>query len=302
MWFILILFAFGVQASEKLSQCKYLERQLPSGVIIGVKKSGTYALLRYLSLNQQVKPALKLSGCDLNEIHYFDSDLNYSFGPEWYRKHMPLVCTKSYGEDYVVIEKTPGYFRSLKAAQRIQKFNKNMKVILIVRNPVKRLQSELTHCDHRQKKLGLERKCLRMNDHFENVFMYGNASELIGNKFVRNSLYYLDMKNWLRHFTINQSIYVVDGDNFISKPWQELSKIETFLNLSSCINENNFIYDKKKNFYCLNETGGKNCLGKNKGRKQHVYLSQFVKKNLANFFREWNLLLFDLIGKKFNWK
>lgn len=301
MWFILSFFAFGVQASESLSQCKYLQRQLPSGVIIGVKKSGTFALLRYLSLNEQVKPALKLSGCDLNEIHYFDSDLNYSFGPEWYRKHMPLVCKKSHGPDYVVIEKTPGYFRSRKAAKRIHRFNRNMKVILIVRNPVKRLQSELTHCDHRQKKLALQRKCLRMNAYLQNVFKNGNTSALVGNKFVRNSLYYLDLKNWLPFFAINQSLYVVDGDNFISKPWEELSKVEAFLNLSNRIKENNFIYDEKKNFYCLNDTDGKNCLAQNKGRKQQVYLSQFVKKNLEIFFKNWNDLLFNLIGKKFNW-
>ncbi|RMZ99082.1 heparan sulfate glucosamine 3-O-sulfotransferase 5 [Brachionus plicatilis] len=295
------MFLFSAYADESGSQCKYLERKLPGAVIIGVKKSGTYALLRYLSLNERVRPALKENGCNLNEIHFFDSDLNYSFGLEWYKKQMPLVCKKTEEKDYVVIEKTPGYFRSEKAPERIKKFDQNMKVILIVRNPVKRLQSELTHCDHRQKKLGLNRKCLKMNDFFENVFLNGNQSDLFGNKFVRNSLYYLDLKKWLRLFKINESLHVVDGDSFIQRPWLELSKIEIFLNLPNKIQRDNFIYDEKKNFYCLNETDGQNCLGKNKGRKEHVYLSQFVKSKLEIFFNKWNFLLFDLIGKNFNW-
>lgn len=299
MWLILSLFIFSVSRNEIADGCKYLERQLPGAVIIGVKKSGTYALLRYLSLNKRIKPALKIAGCSLNEIHYFDSDFNYSFGPDWYKKQMPLVCRETNEEKYVVIEKTPGYFRSEKAAQRIHKFRSDMKVILIVRNPVKRLQSELTHCDHRQKKLGLPRKCFRMNHYFEDMFK--NASDLTENKFVRNSLYYLDLKKWLKFFKINESLYVVDGDNFINKPWLELSKIEQFLNLTSNINENNFIYEEKKKFFCLNETTGLNCLGKNKGRKEHVYLSHYVKKNLNNFFRKWNFLFFDLIGKNFDW-
>ncbi len=83
--------------------------------MIGVKKSGTYALLRYLSINPQVKAALKMNGCNTNEIHFFDKDINYLKGLDWYLKQMPIMQNQSNlsnsSDRYLVIEKTPGYFR-----------------------------------------------------------------------------------------------------------------------------------------------------------------------------------------------
>jgi hypothetical protein len=296
--------------------------KLPSAVIIGVKKSGTYALLRYLSLNSQIKPALKINNCNLNEIHYFDQDENYYRGLDWYKKQMPKICYTKKDKPYVVMEKTPGYFRSEKAAQRMKIFNPNLKLILIVRNPVKRLKSELTHCDTRQKKLNLTRKCSHLNSFFEDLFKNRTLSdrelenELLNNKFIRNSVYYLDLIKWIKYFSSDQ-LYVLDGEKFIRRPWQELNKIENFLNLTNNINQNQFYFDRNKNFYCINEKHKSKffhdlnplivkkemdgCLGKNKGRKNHVYLSDLVRVNLERFFKKWNKLFFDTIDQTFDW-
>lgn len=308
---------------EFVDDCEY--RKLPSALIIGVKKSGTYALLRYLQINPKIKAALRINGCNLNEIHYFDFDVNYNKGVEWYRSQMPSVCESEDKSQFVVIEKTPGYFRSEKAPQRIFNYNQNTKLILIVRDPVKRVQSELTHCDTRQKKLNLDRKCLKMNQYFESLFKNHTNStntdytsiyrELETNRFIRNSIYYLDILKWLNYFSIN-NIYVLNGENFIKTPWLELNKLEEFLNVSKYINKKHFHFDKNKNFYCLrrnyneldinsnNKSNYKlyaDCLGKNKGRKNHVYLSEFIKVELKKYFYEWNRLFFDKIGKNFNW-
>ncbi len=122
----LLVFSFVISSKIlsnplALSQnhCEYsLSRQiLPKAILIGVKKSGTYALLRYLGINPQIKAALKLNGCNANEIHYFDRDVNYLKGPQWYKNEMPFIrskynnCTHSFHNEYLVVEKTPGYFR-----------------------------------------------------------------------------------------------------------------------------------------------------------------------------------------------
>lgn len=296
------------------SKCNRTIKKLPSALIIGVKKSGTYALLRYLSINSFVKPALKVNGCKLNEIHYFDSDDNYNLGIDWYKSQMPNVCVES--QKYrrtIVIEKTPGYFRSEKAVKRIYEYSSSVKLILIVRDPVKRLQSELTHCDTRQKKLNLTRKCASMNEYFK-TFLKSNQS-LEQNKFIRNSLYYLDLKNWLKYFRINENLLVLNGESFIRNPWFELNRVEKYLKLPNLIRKQNFHFDSEKNFYCINKENGNGmvdnatrsylfsngCLGKNKGRKSHVYLSEYVKSELRTYFSKWNKLFFDLIGQKFNW-
>ena len=45
-------------------------------------------------------------------------------------------------EDEVVIEKSPSYFRVKMVPKRIYNLNKNMKLILLIRNPVKRVLSD----------------------------------------------------------------------------------------------------------------------------------------------------------------
>ena len=306
-------------------------KKLPGALIVGVKKSGTYALLRYLSVNPQIKAALKINNCELNEIHFFDQDVNYYKGLEWYKSKMPSVCLNARvngrhikHDDVTVIEKTPGYFRSSIALERIYSYNPRTKIILIVRDPVRRIQSELTHCATRQKKLKVDQKCQNANRIFEQLFgLRLNASrlsqELEKNKFVRNSIYYLDMIKWVTTFG-TQNVFVVNGENFIKTPWVELNKLEQFLNVSKLIHKRHFHFDRKKNFFCLKEpiaavrpkaSGNASaetsnleydgCLGKNKGRKSHVFLSEFVKNELRKYFHEWNKLFFKLIGKNFDW-
>ena len=316
------------------NKCNSTLKKLPGAIIIGVKKSGTYALLRYLSLNPQIKSALKINDCDLNEIHFFDQDENYYKGLDWYKSKMPNVCLNykangrdiKYG-DVMVIEKTPGYFRSQKTIERIKLYNSQTKIILIVRDPVKRMQSELTHCATRQKKLNIDQKCHNSNKLFEQLFTFNLSSSRLNekleeNKFVRNSIYYLDMIKWVNAFGMG-NIFVVNGDNFIKTPWIELNKLEKFLKLTPIIRKRNFHFDKKKNFFCLKEpiTSNSNktnedyfkasssssrvefdgCLGKNKGRKNHVFLSRFVKNELKKYFVRWNKLFFKLIGQNFDW-
>ena len=310
------------------SSCDSPLKKLPGGIIVGVKKSGTYALLRYLSINPQIRAALKINNCDLNEIHYFDHDVNYQKGLGWYKSKMPNICLDTnegvHGNgvggrrrmtlaDVLVMEKTPGYFRSLKAIERIHHYDPRTKIVLIVRDPVHRIQSELTHCATRQKNRHLEDKCQHMNKYFERVLRVSNLSwphaELEANKFIRNSIYYLDVLKWIGAFGL-KNIYVVNGENFIRTPWVELNKLEAFLGVNSYIQKRHFHFDAKKNFFCMKETNSTNarqllepdgCLGKNKGRKTHVYLSDFVKTELRKYFVKWNRLFFKLIGKTFDW-
>jgi hypothetical protein len=302
------------------TSCLFKARVLPNVIVIGVKKSGTYALLRYLGLNPHIKAALKINNCNLNEIHYFDHEENYNRGLSWYKNQMPELCFRNssgYRNDlrkFITIEKTPGYFRNDKAPQRIYEYKENIKLVLIVRDPVKRLQSELTHCDARQKKLSIERKCANLSDLFEEILKSKNFTLLEENKFIRNSIYYLDMKRWLSFFRLDQ-FYILNGENFIKQPWIELNKLERFLNVDEYIKKEHFQFDSNKNFYCLSNNNRKrrtikadslhtnetDCLGKNKGRKSHVYLSEYVKNGLRSYFTSWNSKFYELIGQNFNW-
>jgi hypothetical protein len=276
--------------SDKIGQ-KYL----PSALVIGVKKSGTYALMRYLNLNPWVRTALRLNGCNNNEIHFFDK--YYDRGLDWYRNEMPILCETQPGElnKYVVIEKTPGYFRNVNVPPRVLSYNSKTKIILILRNPLTRLKSELTHCTVRK---AYSSKKFKNCDQFRtSLASWRNESEYLSNKFVRNSLYYIDFRRWLNYFNLT-SFHIVDAQEFVRRPWSELNKLETFLNVPNHIQEGMFYYNETKKFYC--SIGNNGCLDKNKGRK-HVWLGKIMEKKLGSFFQKWNNLLFTLIQKKFDW-
>jgi hypothetical protein len=53
-------------------------KNLPQAIIIGVKKCGTRALLKFLSIHPSIAVSSK-------EIHFFDSPDNFRLGPNWYR-------------------------------------------------------------------------------------------------------------------------------------------------------------------------------------------------------------------------
>lgn len=88
-------------------------RHLPDTLIIGVKKSGTRALLEFIRLHPDVRAA----GC---EVHFFDR--HYQKGLHWYRHHMPYTI-----EGQITMEKTPSYFVTKEVPLRVHHMNPNTK-------------------------------------------------------------------------------------------------------------------------------------------------------------------------------
>lgn len=88
-------------------------RHLPDTLIIGVKKSGTRALLEFIRLHPDVRAA----GC---EVHFFDR--HYQRGLHWYRHRMPYTI-----EGQITMEKTPSYFVTKEVPLRVHHMNPKTK-------------------------------------------------------------------------------------------------------------------------------------------------------------------------------
>lgn len=111
---------------------------LPNVIIAGVMKSGTTSLFSYLSDHPDVCSSSK------KETGYFEG-LRYGVELE------PLMRYKRYfahwsGEP-IIMEATPGYFEGGKrlACQMQAVLGANLKVIILLRNPISRLQSFIRH-------------------------------------------------------------------------------------------------------------------------------------------------------------
>ncbi len=100
---------------------------IPSFIIIGAQKSGTTTLMNQLYQHPDIFILM-------NDIAYFST--RYHKGQKWYEKQF-----KNYSGQKAVGEKTPNYLHIPEAAIRIHNDIPNVKLIFILRDPVKRAYS-----------------------------------------------------------------------------------------------------------------------------------------------------------------
>lgn len=112
---------------------------LPHFLIGGAQKSGTTWLARNVGRHPDVFLPSR-------EIHFFDIDDHYARGLGWYASHFSEART-----DQVLGEKTPDYLQMyrgqqhLHTAERIRQAAPDVKLLFVLRDPVKRALSALRH-------------------------------------------------------------------------------------------------------------------------------------------------------------
>ncbi|GIY56267.1 heparan sulfate glucosamine 3-O-sulfotransferase 5 [Caerostris darwini] len=257
------------------------KRRLPQCIIIGARKCGTRALLEFLNLHPMIQKATE-------EIHFFDDDEKYALGLDWYRRRMPYSFSGQ-----ITVEKSPAYFITPSVPERIRLMNPSVKLLLIVRDPVTRLIS-----DYAQLASNKARK-ERSLASFEELVLGSDGSVNLGYKAVRIGMYSLFFPRWLRTFPRDQ-IHIVDGDNLIVDPFQEIQKIENFLGLGHRVLKKNFYYNETKGFFCVRNATADKCLNDSKGRK-HPNVSSEVVSTLRMFYAPHNQHFFKQAGVTFNW-
>uniref|UniRef100_A0AC35U676 Sulfotransfer_1 domain-containing protein n=1 Tax=Rhabditophanes sp. KR3021 TaxID=114890 RepID=A0AC35U676_9BILA len=241
-------------------------KKFPNAIIIGARKGGTRALLDALALHPNIKIAK-------HEIHFFDDNATYENGFNWYKEQMPYSNLND-----IVIEKTPGYFTSKFAPKRIYQFDKTIKLIIILRNPIQRIISDFTQVYFTRQQAN---KSLPIFE--KEAFLPGTDVINTMYKPIRNSLYILHIKNYLEYFDAKQILFI-NGDNFVKKPLEELQKVEQFLSLRHLITDTQLVFDQTKGFFCfkMNFNQKAKCLGSAKGRTHIPFNFKTIKKLKRN--------------------
>ncbi|KAM7542990.1 hypothetical protein Aperf_G00000006570 [Anoplocephala perfoliata] len=300
------------------SDCTPEGRRLPEAVIVGPQKTGTTALLAFMSMHPKLQPNRFEIQPPYEEIQFFSDSSIYNKGVAFYNS---LFLDPSTGLNF---EKSATYFESPLAAQRMATLLPHAKVIILLRDPMQRAFSWYQH-----QKAHNVAAALRFT--FNEVLKAGTleaamslasvaastavnvtqiASELhrLYVKCVESSRYAAYLRQWLHYYQANQ-ILLIDSGRFESTPAEVLRDVQDFLNVSTRIDYSPLlIRNPSKGYFCAlggpypkagrllkpnRQILGQWCLSADKGR---AYNHSAIDKSMtAALFAESNRDLSSLL-------
>lgn len=233
-------------------------------LIIGAQKSGTTFLYNILNLSDDIfMPQEK-------ELPFF---LNKNIDQKNYEKFFDEYFYNSKIEQTIGTS-TPQYMIYPECFKSIKQILPNIKLIAILRDPIKRL---ISHYDMACR-FGKENRSLNsvLEDQLNNIEFYRNTSfDDPTGKYIVAGEYGRIFSQLLKNFDKNK-IHILLFEDLINQPKAETKRIMNFLNLKSEINE-----FKKFN----NMRGGKKKLINIDIYKLIIFFNKFgVKKIIPNFF------------------
>lgn len=149
-----------VKLVDSYSYLKPFKKQkvscFPSFMIVGAMKCGTGELMKWLELHPYLR--VIAGNGKKRESHFFTHNLPEELRKQPYKndilraysQQLPLLSFDEAATVYT-FEKSPDYLRNGKALSLIQSSLPNMRLVIILRNPIHRVLSEFTHhCRHRR--------------------------------------------------------------------------------------------------------------------------------------------------------
>ncbi len=256
---------------KKSSKRSALEWE-PNFIIIGVQKGGTSSLYTYLTHHPQIAEARQ------KEVHFFD--LNLDKGIEWYRSQFPSIGD---GTERQICEASPYYIFHPCVPQRVYNVFPQVKLILLLRNPVDRAISHYYH----EVRLGFENLSLEEAIAAEPQRLAGEIEKLMASQtyyshnhqhyaYLSRGIYADQILNWLKFFPKEQML-ILKSEDLYTNPAATFNTTLEFLNLPSYQLEK---YDK----YNAGEYGSVN---------EEIY------QQLTAYFQPHNQRLAGLLGTSF---
>jgi hypothetical protein len=246
----------------------YIYTMKPNYICIGVQKGGTNSLINYLNLHPEIYVKLK-------ERHFFDRKLSQG--------ELSDEDIKKYEESFnttktIVGEKTPSYCYLRYAIDRIYNYDKNMKLIIILREPISRAFSQYN--------MNLDKNKNTLNDRTDKqIFNQVISEENIKLNELRSGGGYLVIRGFY--------------DEILEYILSKFSRDNLYIGISEEINQNkqkyyNEIYEflgatKLKK---INDTFNTNV------RKYKRKIPKKLEKYLYNIYKPHNEKLYKILGRK----
>jgi len=255
-------------------------RVLPDFLVIGAKRCGTTSLFYHLPEH----PCISKSPHD--NMGFFND--NFHLGVNWYKSFFPTIFTrnkiKSKFGNFLAFDVTTTYMEEESTANNVYQIKPNMKIIVILRNPVDRAYSQY-HLSLREKaekrsfEDAMEENMNELNKESHERYEIKPKFSVEENNYLKKSLYAQQLRHWLNIFPM-ESMLILSTEEFESKQQVIYNKIFEFLNISQFEVKNTEKMEKGSYPQMKSET----------------------RSLLLDYFRSHNNELFKLINKKFDWE
>lgn len=200
--------------SRKLAQ--KAAQKAPDFLILGAQKAGTSSLYAYLTQHPQILAPLR------KELEFWS--WKFYHGLDWYLAQFPKLPIE---DSYQTGEACPNYFDFPDTPERLASYCPQIKLIILLRNPVDRAISHYYHW----------RNIHQENDSLE-VALQKNLQNLQPNSrynsvpknYLERGLYADHLQRWFSYFPREQFL-IVQSEAFYRNPEQTLRQVYQFLGL-----------------------------------------------------------------------
>jgi len=276
----------------------------PAFLIIGAQKAGTTALYYYLAKHPNLIPSKE------KELGFFIPELfedwpqhpNHKFlcaqqctdffEPRtylkiaaWYHSQFPLPY--ELGRHGLTYEATPEYLYHPKAAERIFKYDPNIKLIAILRDPVERahsawnMYSKFGEGDYRPLTYAPRREIHGFDEAVrDEINNLDSVKTWSGTGYVRRGLYYEQLQRYFQFFQQDQ-VLILDSRALMNDTSRVIKEVINFLDLPE---------------YPIQEEWQPVHVGKHKTQASVTTLNL-----LREFYKPHNELLYQLLDHDFGW-
>lgn len=258
-------------------------RMKPSFMIIGAQKSGTSSLFKYLMRHGHfLRPLLK-------DVYYFDR--NYRKGMDWYLSFYPSEAAQRQREEklggpVVSSEGATHYILNPWVPQRMREAFPDIKIVVLLRNPVQRAISHYFH----NRRMGSEslpsaleafqREQERIEADEKRIFSDPNFHSLDYDSYtyLARGRYAEQLERWFEHFPREQFL-IMCGEKFYKDTDSHFRAVCKFIGIP----------EKSLDSYRAE--------GKGTNRQEQPEAVEMA----TEYFRPHNERLFELLGERYDW-
>lgn len=235
---------------------------LPDFLIIGASRCGTSSMFKNLERHPKILPSA------VKEIHYFDN--NFKKGFDWYKSKFP-----ERPDDILSFEATPNYLFEMRCPSNCHPKLPDVKLIVMLRNPIERTWSQFYHC-----KIKGQMRVLKLLD-----------------VTVQKSMYSKQIKRWLNYYDKDRFLFIHSKD-FFENPGMVLNKVFDFVGVERQ-DFSNFIYWEAWRKDLKMEPV--RVIDENFKKDEYPKISEEDRDMLKNLFKPYNEKLYEIIGDDYGW-